>query len=140
MDKKPTPRETSRGPIGLGQDDSGKIRLKRRLYAAILSGVVTAALVIVLFQPWSRSRFTQDFWPPDRSFVGPNLVASVVQAIAVAFVVYALYPPIRKRIEASLERHKAEMMSHVSAETAKLHAMLSHIIKHHPDIPDYKEK
>ena len=50
---------------------------------------------------------------------------AIIQTIVYAGIAYAVYPPFRK------------WLMH---ETGELHAKMDHIIRHHPDIPDYKEK
>ena len=69
--------------------------------------------------------------------VGPNLVASVVQWALIAIVVALLYPPARRAIEKFAQRHVESIKDHVSAEHAAVHAKMDHIIKFHPDIPDF---
>jgi hypothetical protein len=55
-----------------------------------------------------------------------NISAGVI----VAAFASMFYPPVRKRLEAFIKSHN------------DLHDKLDHIIKHHPDIPDFipKEK
>ena len=54
---------------------------------------------------------------------------ALVQTAAYAAIAVAIYPPLRKFIER--EAHSGE---------ALLHEKLDHLIKHHPDIPDFKPK
>ena len=51
---------------------------------------------------------------------------ALVQTVAYAAVAVAVYPPLRKW--ATKEER---------AKRAELHSKVDHIIKHHPDIPDY---
>lgn len=68
-------------------------------------------------------------WEP----VKTNIGAGVWWAIIVAIVTSIVYPPLRKAIESFVERH-------VHAGNEELHRKLDHIIKHHPEIPELKEK
>jgi hypothetical protein len=43
------------------------------------------------------------------------------------------WPPLRRLMSAFIRRH-------VHLANAELHAKLDHIIEHHPDIPEFKEK
>lgn len=81
--------------------------------AGFIGLVIAVVAAIAIF----RSRISADFWPPDRSFVGPNLVASVIQWIVVVIVASLLYPPLRHWIErefgklhAKLDAHHAERL------------------------------
>ena len=51
---------------------------------------------------------------------------ALIQTVAYAAVAVAVYPPLRKW--ATKEER---------AMRAELHSKVDHIIKHHPDIPDY---
>lgn len=62
-----------------------------------------------------------DFWPPDASRVGPNLVASAVLAVLAA-------PKVVK-----------EWRKHIAHRDA-MHKKLDHIIFHSPDIPPLEDK
>jgi hypothetical protein len=104
----------------------------------VLAVCALAAVVVFLVTEWSR--FVADFWPPDRSFIGPNLVASVVQAGAILIVGALLYPPTRRAFERYMHRHVEDIKAHVSAEHAALHKKVDHIIRHHPDIPEFDPK
>ena len=59
------------------------------------------------------------FWPSDKGN-GPEALQQVALGVAVASL---LYPPLR----AAWKR-----------ETERIHAKMDHIIKHHPDIPEFK--
>jgi len=54
---------------------------------------------------------------------------AILQTAAYAAIAVAVYPPLRKFIQR--EAHSGE---------ALLHEKLDHLIKHHPDIPDFKPK
>ena len=62
------------------------------------------ALVLIAIVVLDWNRIGADFWPPDRSFVGPNLVAAVVQAIIVGVFIVLIWPPARRRIHRFLDR------------------------------------
>ena len=91
-------------------------------------------------------RFVSDFWPPDRSFIAPNLVASLIQAAVLLIVGALIWPPTRQRIkryvEGRAEEVKAEVKDHMTSghseihdKLAELHRCLDHIIEHSPTIP-----
>ena len=70
---------------------------------------------------WLYTLYFGYIWPSLKSN-GPE---AGVQTIVYAGILYAVYPPFRK------------WLTH---ETTQIHAKLDHVIKWHPDIPDYKEK
>ena len=82
------------------------------------------------------SRLSSDFWPPDRSFIAPNIVAAAVQAAVVALVVYLLYPRLRKAVDRWIKSHLHEHRQAMDAHLETLHKKLDHIIEHSPDIPN----
>jgi hypothetical protein len=105
----------------------------QRVTALVVLIVSVAALVIF------RDRLTADFWPPDRSFIGPNIVASIVQWSVVVMVAALLWPPTRRRIQGFVTGHLKPLHDNhaeLLAEHAEMKRMLHHIIKHHPEIPD----
>lgn len=67
----------------------------RRLVAVVL--VLVVLVVGFIF----RRRIGADFWPLDSSRIGPNLVASAVEATIVTCVV--LYSPVRRRMHAFID-------------------------------------
>ncbi len=106
MDEKPTP-------------------LWRKLLATAAFLGVVACLVIF----WNR--LGKDFWPPDRSFVGPNLLASVVQWVVIFVIVILLWPPTRRRIHRFVDRKVETLRSHIDARHRELHERLDVIEAHH---------
>jgi hypothetical protein len=66
-----------------------------RWHRWVAVGCAAAAVVAVIV---FHDRIGADFWPPDSSRVGPNLVAAVVQAMIVTVVLALLYPPFRRAI------------------------------------------
>lgn len=62
----------------------------RGLIAVLVLALGTAAAVIF------RHRLGADFWPLDRSAVGPNLVAAAVQGGLVLVLAALFYPPARR--------------------------------------------
>jgi len=68
-------------------------------------------------------------WEP----VKTNIGAGVWWAVIVTIVTSIVYPPLRRAIEAFVERH-------VHAGSQELHKKLDHIIKHHPEIPEIPEE
>ena len=97
----------------------------------VLALVVLVGIICFLVFDWPR--FLSDFWPLDRSFVGPNIVATFVQW-AVALIILALiYPPTRRAIEKFFTSNYDDLKKHVSAEHDALHEKLDHLIEHHPN-------
>ena len=91
-----------------------------RWWAAIIGMLGLAA-----WATFDWHRFHDDMWPPDRSFVGPNLTAALVQGVLVLVAVAVFYPPLRRAF------HRF-----TSAKLDNLHAKLDHIIVNHPEIPN----
>lgn len=108
----------------------------KRFGGYVAAAMVLALVIALAASRWFDSRIKADFWPFDRSFVGPNLVASVVQWAVLALLVVVLYPPIRHWFEAEFHRGR----QHVSEELSQVHAKLDHVIQHHPDIPPFEPK
>lgn len=120
--------------------------------------VLIAFVVLVAAGFVWHGRIANDFWPPDRSFVGPNLLASIIQSAVVLFVAALIWPPTRKRIHdfvekklkpihdavkeqhGRAEKHREEIHAESSAQRLSIEQKLDHIIKHHPDIPTFKRK
>ena len=95
--------------------------MKKNWKAWLALGFLAA---LIYFVGWHTDRFLSDFWPLDRSIVGPNLVASVVQYALVVIAVALLYPPARRAIERFATKHVDELKAHVSAEHKKIHDRL----------------
>lgn len=68
--------------------------------------VLTVVLLVVF-----HGRLGGDFWPIDRSFVGPNLLASIIQAGVLFILAVLFYPPLRKRILRSCHRFADEKLA-----------------------------
>ena len=115
-----------------GTEEARSVKLPSRLRLIALAVAVLAGLLIAVlvagWAHWLGDRAHADFWPLDNSRIGPNLVASAVQAVIVFLVVALLYPPLRRWAEAELE--------HVHAKADHTLDLLHHIIEHHPDIPN----
>jgi hypothetical protein len=89
-------------------------------------GVVTClAVLIIVIAVWPVAfwhRFYGDFWGGvgfDRSVIGPNLVASLVQWFVIALVAVLVYPPLRamanrewNHLHAKLD-HNADVLHHI---------------------------
>ncbi len=120
--------------------------LWQKLVAA-LAGLVCIACIIIF---WNR--FSADFWPPDRSFVGPNILASVVSFIAMFIVTVLVYPPSRRAshrfVDAKIQSLKDHITHHhkrqdehnewVARHLRKLH--LAHLDEDVEDHPHFKLK
>lgn len=102
--------------------------MKVKVWTAV--GLLIALVMIMVF--W-HARMAADFWPIDASRVGPNLVASVIQWALILIAASLLYPPIRRAIDKWVKNH-------LKSANQELHNKIDHIIKHHPNIPEYKSK
>ena len=98
---------------------------------------VAVALSSAAFIWLDWSRFVSDFWPLDKSSVGPNLVASVVQWAIILVAASLIYPPTRRAIDKYVKRHFESVKAHVTSGHNELHAKLDHIIYHSNDIPPF---
>lgn len=98
--------------------------LKRYVVTALLIllviGIFMASFTVHDFWP----RLGRDFWPPDNSPIGPNLVASLLQWLVVALVATLIYPPLRRWIERELDH---------------VHTKLDHLVKYNPNVKDLPE-
>lgn len=82
------------------------------------------------------NRLGADFWPLDRSFVGPNLVADVVHWIIIGTVLYLVWPRFHRTVDAWVRRHLhnhhlLHVAPHHDAVTdtlVELHQKLDHLI------------
>jgi hypothetical protein len=50
------------------------------------------------------------------------------------------YPPFRKALDKAATKHKNEIKQHITNELSEVHAKMDHIIKNHPNIPNYKKE
>jgi len=121
-------------------DEIDEKKVTHLIIISVLLSLFVGVGVWAIFDHAVALRLKDDFYPFDRSFVGPNILAAIVQGMIVTLVVSALYPPIRHAIEKWVKKHKDEVMAHVSSENKFLHEKLDHVIKHHPDIPEFKGK
>lgn len=95
-------------PMGADRPISRWAKVTASVYAVAWGGLIVAT--------WGR--LGADFWPPDRSFVGPNLVASVIQATVIAIVAFLVWPPFRRRLHRLIDRKLSPLHDHL----AKIHA------------------
>lgn len=82
---------------------------------------------------WLHALWFGYFWPSDKGN-GPE---ALTQTVIYATIAVLLVPPVRKAIERFAKRHAESIKAHVSAEHAAVHEKLDHIIRYHPDIPDF---
>jgi hypothetical protein len=107
------------------------------LWQKVIAGVLVVIVGLTLIFGWSR--IGPDAWPPDRSFVGPNLVAAIVQWMIIFVVGVLVWPPTRRRmhrfvdhkiaplhakLDAHEEMHKehADKLDHLAERLEALHA------------------
>jgi len=92
----------------------------------ILASVTLCALiaVVVLF----RARMGADLWPPDRSFVGPNIVAALLQWSFFVIIVGLVWHPVKAffydKLSQLHNRHDehAEHLEHIASLLQELQA------------------
>ena len=82
----------------------------KRLAGLCVLLVILAGVVLAF-----HGRLHADFWPVDSSRVGPNILASVVQWVAVFLVASFLYPPLRHWFEREFGKIHAKMDAHHNA-------------------------
>lgn len=90
-------------------------------------GALLLVLVFVAGVVLGRSRWGADFWPLDRSYVGPNIVASVLTWIVVVIVGVLLWPPTRRRLHAFADRKLATIHVKHGEHAAKLDHLLRRV-------------
>ena len=122
-------------------------KVARLILGLSLIVIVCVVLIAAIVSPAIGDRLRSDFYPLDRSYISPNIVAAFVQAVFVTIILSALYPPIRHRVEAWVTKHKDDIKAHISAEhlvthdkLQAVHERVQHVIEHHPDIPDFPNK
>jgi len=107
-----------------------RIPLVHKIIGVVYLVVIVTALIVF------RSRLGADFWPFDAARVAPNILATIIQILAITPFVYLLWPPIRRRIHRYITGHvdsvKSEIHKHSELEMAKLEAIHDHIKKTHP--------
>ena len=125
-------------------------------YKKVIAGVV-AIVAIVLLVIWHH-RVVADVWPLDNSTVGPNLLAALIQGALVLIVAVLIWPPTRRRLHLFMDRkidtvqgsivkfhretreHSDLLHQESTVNRATLEAKLDHVIKYHPDIPEFGEQ
>lgn len=98
--------------------------MKRASGIAAVAAVLALIACLFVFH-WLGMRLYHDFFPPDASAVGPNLVASVVQWVAIALVMAVVYPPFRKWVEGELD-HIHQRIDHLSKHVGAPHFQRDH--------------
>ena len=101
---------------------------RSKVYVALVLLVAVAGSVAL----W-HNRLSADFLPLDASRVGPNLVASVIQAVVVFLAAVLLYPPFRRAMEQIAEKANADLHAKIEHNAT----LMKHIIKHSPEIPNH---
>ena len=114
-------------------------------------------MIVVVLVVWHH-RIWSDLWPLDKSIVGPNLFAALIQGAVVLIVVVLVWQPVRRRLHLFMDRkidtlqgsivkfHKRseehrDLLHRDSSEgRAVLEAKLDHVIRYHPDIPEFGEE
>lgn len=121
---------------GDGTPTSRGTLASKRVLAAGVVGVVLVGAVVVF-----HGRLTTDFIPLDRSTVGPNLVAAVIQAALVFLLAVLIWPPFRHAAERYIKSHTqplhdkldelhAQRERHHAEQMAKLDAIHEHLKQH----------
>ena len=109
--------------------DEPEDRIVEKFIIAVVVIVLIALTISAVLVPWIAHRLHQDFYPPDQSYVGPNLLAGLIQDAVVLVVLACFWKPLKSRLARVL--HKVN---------EPIHAKLNHIIYNHPDIPNEVEE
>jgi hypothetical protein len=96
--------------------------------AALALFLVNMALIVVAWQ-----RLRTDFWPLDRSFVGPNLVASIVQFDLAVIAGILIWPPTRHRLRVFLARERKHTLEHEKWVAGRLDRIHLHVTGEHAE-------
>jgi hypothetical protein len=98
------------------------------LWQKLVAGLLVVLVALAVIFGWAR--LGSDLWPPDRSFVGPNIVAAIIQWAIIFVVGVLVWPPTRRRLhrfmDRKLERVHAELDAHRNmhdAHAARLDAL-----------------
>jgi hypothetical protein len=97
--------------------------------------LLIAGLVVAF---WGR--LGADFLPPDRSTVGPNLVAAFVQGVVVFIAVVLLWPPTRRRIHNFVDQKLVGVHSRLDALHARHDEHAKHLDRIGRSLRDLHEK
>lgn len=108
-------------------------KTKPRWSVALLA--LAGAGVVVGLWP---GRVWHDLWPPDASAVGPNLVASLIQAGLVLIVMALVWPPFRHAIHRFLDRKLEAVQAEIHEKLEHNKALMEHLIHHSPKVPPYE--
>ena len=119
--------------------DDKKTTLDRHILLGFLTFILVCVAIAAFLNHDARARLYSDFWPIDRSYIAPNIVAAIVQYVVLAVVLSLFYPPFRKAVERFVTRHKDELKDHISSELSDVHAKIDHVIRHSKDIPAFKQ-
>jgi hypothetical protein len=106
-------------------------------------GVAVGLIVLLIVFHY---RLKADFWPLDRSSIGPNLVASVLTWAAVFTASVLLYPPWRRRlhrfvdnkllpVHAKLNQHRVSLQD-LHRKHDELHAKHEQLLQSHQTLLD----
>ena len=101
------------------------------LWRKLIGFVLLIAVVLGIVFGWHR--VLSDAWPPDRSFVGPNLVASIVQWAVIFLVAVLIWPPTRRRMHRFVDRKLAPVHAHLKAAAEDRKALHSKIDANHAE-------
>ena len=129
---------------------------KTPIYRKVIAGVIVIVAIVAVII-WQH-RVVTDVWPLDNSTVGPNLLAALIQGAVVLIVVVLIWPPTRRRLHLFMDRkidtvqsslvklhreakeHSDLLHQESTVNRATLEAKLDHVIKYHPDIPEFGEQ
>lgn len=112
---------TERKPIDGGYAYRGEGKLSDEnsvpTWKKVAAVIVAILLFVVIYLTWNR--LGTDFWPLDRSTIGPNIIASVITWAAVLIAAALIWPPTRRRIHRFMDN---KLKSHLGPIHAKLDA------------------
>ena len=106
-------------------DEGDKPILWMATVFCVIVAVMVSLISLITGWHWLSSLWFNYSWPSDKGN-GPE----ALQQTIIYFLIAALFIPVVRRF-IQREFHKAH---------ADIHAKLDHIIKHHPDIPEFRSK
>jgi uncharacterized membrane protein YccC len=97
------------------------------LWQKVVAGLVVIAVVVVVIV--FHTHIGPDFFPLDKSTVGPNILASIIQWAVLFVAAVFLYPPWRRRVH----RFVDGKLESIHAKLGALHGKVDHLDARHDE-------